>query len=63
MAAAVGQASSHQLGDRTNGYGNGTKDFCNSFWGPGDDGVNILFSRMKGAMKTTEELKHFWSER
>lgn len=38
-------------------------DFCNSFWGPGDDGVNILFARMRGAAKTTEELKSFWNER
>ncbi|KAG6897999.1 hypothetical protein C0992_007488 [Termitomyces sp. T32_za158] len=28
-----------------------------------DDGANILFSKMKGATKTTDELKHFWNER
>ncbi|KAG6836444.1 hypothetical protein H0H93_007980 [Arthromyces matolae] len=44
-------------------YGSTSRDFCNSFWGPGDDGVNILFSRMRGATKTTEELRHFWNER
>ncbi|KAG5653795.1 hypothetical protein H0H81_010465 [Sphagnurus paluster] len=38
-------------------------DFCNSFWGPGNDGVNILLSRMRGATKTTEELRLFWNER
>lgn len=38
-------------------------DFCNSFWGPGDDGVNILLSRMRGAAKTTDELRNFWNER
>ncbi|KAF9462385.1 hypothetical protein BDZ94DRAFT_1261233 [Collybia nuda] len=43
--------------------GNRSTDFCNSFWGPGDDGVNILLSRMRGAAKTTEELRSFWSER
>ncbi|RDB25066.1 Septation protein imp2 [Hypsizygus marmoreus] len=52
-------------GDPYNGSGGGStsRDFCNSFWGPGDDGVNILFSRMRGATKTTDELRHFWSER
>ncbi|KAH0588459.1 hypothetical protein H2248_004299 [Termitomyces sp. 'cryptogamus'] len=44
-------------------YGGISRDFCNSFWGPGDDGVNILFSRMRGATKTTDDLRHFWSER
>lgn len=44
-------------------YGSISGDFCNSFWGPGDDGVNILFARMRGAAKTTEELKSFWNER
>lgn len=38
-------------------------EFCNSFWGPGDDGVNILLSRMRGAAKTTDELRNFWNER
>ncbi|KAF5375504.1 hypothetical protein D9615_009180 [Tricholomella constricta] len=44
-------------------YGSTSRDFCNSFWGPGDDGVKILFSRMRGATKTTDELRHFWNER
>ncbi|KAG6856756.1 hypothetical protein H0H87_001100 [Tephrocybe sp. NHM501043] len=44
-------------------YGSTSRDFCNSFWGPGDDGVNILFSRMRGATKTTDELRQFWNER
>ncbi|KAG6865464.1 hypothetical protein C0991_002291 [Blastosporella zonata] len=44
-------------------YGEPSRDFCNSFWGPGDDGVNILLSRMRGATKTTDELRHFWNER
>jgi hypothetical protein len=44
-------------------YGSVSIDFCNSFWGPGDDGVNIMFARMRGAAKTTEELKSFWNER
>jgi len=40
-----------------------SRDFCNSFWGPGDDGVHILLSRMRGATKTTEEIRRFWVER
>lgn len=40
-----------------------SRDFCNSFWGTGDDGVNMLFSRMRGAIKTTDELRSFWNER
>jgi hypothetical protein len=54
--AANGPRSSDLVGS-TSG------DFCNSFWGPGEDGVNILFARMRGAAKTTEELKSFWNER
>jgi hypothetical protein len=51
-------------GSRSSGLnGSSFGDFCNSFWGPGDDGVNILFARMRGAAKTTEELKSFWNER
>ncbi|KAF8885995.1 hypothetical protein BD779DRAFT_1625039 [Infundibulicybe gibba] len=43
--------------------GNPSRDFCNSFWGIGDSGINILFTRMRGATKTTEELRNFWKER
>ncbi|OJA20828.1 hypothetical protein AZE42_02512 [Rhizopogon vesiculosus] len=38
-------------------------DFCNSFWGVGDGGVDVLFARMRGAARTMEELKNFWKER
>ncbi|OSC97342.1 hypothetical protein PYCCODRAFT_1399063 [Trametes coccinea BRFM310] len=38
-------------------------DFCNAFWGLGDGGVEVLFARMRGAMRTMEELKNFWKER
>lgn len=38
-------------------------DFCNSFWGAGDGGVDVLFARMRGAMRTMEELKNYWKER
>ena len=38
-------------------------DFCNSFWGPGDGGVDVLFARMRGAARTMEELRAFWRER
>ncbi|THV06671.1 hypothetical protein K435DRAFT_644624 [Dendrothele bispora CBS 962.96] len=40
-----------------------SKDFCNSFWGVGDAGVNILFARMRGATRTTDNLGEFWKER
>ncbi|KAF5365958.1 hypothetical protein D9758_006647 [Tetrapyrgos nigripes] len=38
-------------------------DFCNAFWGPGDGGVDVLFARMRGAMRTMDELRNFWKER
>ena len=38
-------------------------DFCNAFWGLGDGGVEVLFARMRGAMRTMEELRTFWKER
>ncbi|KAG8774311.1 hypothetical protein FRC12_002058 [Ceratobasidium sp. 428] len=38
-------------------------DFCNSFWGLGDGGVDVLFARMRGATRTAEELRAFWRER
>ncbi|KAF9075556.1 hypothetical protein BDP27DRAFT_1315268 [Rhodocollybia butyracea] len=38
-------------------------DFCNSFWGVGDGGVDVLFARMRGAMRSMDELKNFWKER
>ncbi|KAF7289213.1 SH3-domain-containing protein [Mycena indigotica] len=43
--------------------GSTSRDFCNSFWGVGDAGVNILFARMRGAVRTTDELRNFWKER
>ncbi|KAJ7647884.1 SH3 domain-containing protein [Roridomyces roridus] len=43
--------------------GSTNRDFCNSFWGVGDAGVNILFARMRGAIRTTDELRNFWKER
>lgn len=43
--------------------GNQSRDFCNSFWGVGDGGVNILFARMRGAARTTDDLRAFWRER
>ena len=38
-------------------------DFCNAFWGPNDAGVDVLLARMRGAARTTEELRNFWKER
>ncbi|KIK60765.1 hypothetical protein GYMLUDRAFT_43373 [Collybiopsis luxurians FD-317 M1] len=43
--------------------GSTSRDFCNSFWGEGDAGVNVLFARMRGAMRTTDSLRNFWKER
>jgi hypothetical protein len=38
-------------------------DYCNSFWGLADGGVDVLFARMRGASRTMEELRNFWKER
>ncbi|KAK0226564.1 hypothetical protein IW262DRAFT_1542775 [Armillaria fumosa] len=38
-------------------------DFCNTFWGADDVGVSVLFTRMRGAMRTMKELRNFWKER
>ena len=43
--------------------GSQSRDYCNSFWGTGDAGPNIMFARMRGASKTTDELRNFWNER
>ncbi|KAF9012600.1 SH3 domain-containing protein [Cyathus striatus] len=43
--------------------GSTSRDFCNSFWGAGDAGPNVLFTRMRGAAKTTDEIRNFWNER
>jgi len=52
---------------RTNGldpfHGLENRDFCNVFWGLGDVGPNVLFARMRGAERTTNELQRFWQER
>ncbi|KAI0752871.1 hypothetical protein C8Q80DRAFT_1217267 [Daedaleopsis nitida] len=44
-------------------FTNRSLDFCNAFWGLGDGGVDVLFARMRGAIRTMEELKAFWKER
>lgn len=38
-------------------------DFCNSFWGQGDRGFEVIIARLRGAGRTVEELKVFWKER
>ncbi|PPQ64545.1 hypothetical protein CVT24_008447 [Panaeolus cyanescens] len=43
--------------------GSQSRAYCNSFWGTGDSGPNIMFARMRGASKTTDELRNFWNER
>ncbi|KAG8914244.1 hypothetical protein FRC00_000243 [Tulasnella sp. 408] len=40
-----------------------SSDFCNSFWGRGDRGVEVLFDRMHGAARTMEEVQGFWRKR
>ncbi|KIY46093.1 SH3 domain-containing protein [Fistulina hepatica ATCC 64428] len=58
--------SRHATGKSIDGdrfHGSKSRDFCNSFWGVGDTGVNILFARVRGALKTTDELRNFWKER
>lgn len=43
--------------------GNRSLDFCNAFWGIADGGYDVLLARIRGAVKTTEELRSFWKER
>ncbi|KAJ7048843.1 SH3 domain-containing protein [Mycena amicta] len=43
--------------------GSPSRDWCNSFWGVGDAGVNVLFARMRGSMQSMRELEGFWKER
>lgn len=38
-------------------------DFCNSFWGQGDKGYEVVMARLRGSARTLEELKAFWKER
>ena len=38
-------------------------DFCNSFWGPGDKGYEVLMARLRGATRTIDEIRAFWKER
>jgi hypothetical protein len=38
-------------------------DFCNSFWGQGDKGYEVIMARLRGAGRTVDELKTFWKER
>jgi hypothetical protein len=38
-------------------------DFCNAFWGMGDSGVDVVFARLRGAMRTIDELRNYWKER
>ncbi|KAG9048880.1 hypothetical protein FS837_011789 [Tulasnella sp. UAMH 9824] len=40
-----------------------SSDFCNSFWGPNDGGVEVLFARMRGAARTMNEVQGFWKKR
>ncbi|KAF8627658.1 hypothetical protein AX15_004350 [Amanita polypyramis BW_CC] len=44
-------------------YASGSRDFCNSFWGEGDEGTTVLLTRMRNAIRTSEELQNFWTQR
>lgn len=44
-------------------FADNSLDFCNAFWGSNDVGVEVLFARVRGALRTTEELRNFWKER
>ena len=45
------------------GLANRSLDFCNAFWGIADGGYDVLLTRVRGAARTTEELRAFWKER
>lgn len=38
-------------------------DYCNAFWGQGDKGYEVVMARLRGANRTTDELRSFWKER
>ena len=38
-------------------------DYCNAFWGQGDKGYEVIMARLRGANRTTDELRTFWKER
>ncbi|GJJ08525.1 hypothetical protein Clacol_002743 [Clathrus columnatus] len=42
---------------------NRSHDFCNAFWGIAYGGYEVLLTRLRGAARTTEDLKAFWKER
>lgn len=44
-------------------YEGSSLEFCNSFWGLNDAGVEVLLARMRIASKTVEDLRNFWRER
>ncbi|TFK25705.1 SH3 domain-containing protein [Coprinopsis marcescibilis] len=62
-ASSLSRYAPARSGDGDPFHGSQSRDYCNSFWGAGDDGPNILFARMRGASKTTDELVNFWNER
>jgi len=38
-------------------------DFCNAFWGPTDNGVGVMLSRLRGTARTMDDLRGYWKER
>lgn len=62
-ATSLARYAAPRLPDVDTFNGSTSRDYCNSFWGAGDFGPNIMFARMRGASKTTDELRNFWNER
>jgi len=56
-------ALSEYYGANSSRFKNESLNFCNSFWGPSDAGVDVLFARMQSAAQTIEDLNAFWKER
>lgn len=38
-------------------------DYCNAFWGQGDKGYEVVMARLRGANRTTDEMRSYWKER
>ena len=55
--------SKYARGLAEEGLSNRSLDFCNAFWGVADGGYDVLLTRVRGAARTTEELRAFWKER
>ena len=61
--ASTTSLSKYARGPPDEGLSNRSLDFCNAFWGVADGGYDVLLTRIRGAARTTEELRAFWKER